>query len=273
MRHRTVGRAEARTHIYTPHRPLHATALTLLNDRILFAILSISSSQSFPKSVLEAKMFTSLKLAVAALAATAIAQSAIVTGPESTTLAVSAGTGTAMLPSSATTISAYVGGGVSAASVVSANACSTLLAISCDDEDVSELVCSQAKELGAGTVTLTAHPYGFEAVETISTRGAVATFSAQCRFQGTSPSFTAEVCTASVGLSADGQQTATQTAVTSTTAITPVALTITGGAEKLPTGSQSCTSTPGAAMPTAAIEVYKVLVPVGAAVAAGLAVF
>jgi len=216
-------------------------------------------------------MFANM-IAVSVLIVTAVAQTTTLTGGlTSTTTTGSAGT--AVQPAGATTISAYIGSAVKSASVVTANACSTVLAVSCEDEEVGEMICANAMSAGVGTVTVTAHPYGLEIAETVTTLGAVVTLSLKCSYLGASPTYTAEACSASLGFSADGQSSSTTAVTTTTTMITPYPVVITAGAQNLPTGSQSCTSTPNAAMPTAVVQVYKVLVPVGAAVAAGAVLF
>lgn len=174
------------------------------------------------------------------------------------------GTGGLSDVSAQTTISAFVGEGVYG-SVVSADACQTVLAVQCDDEN--NYYCSVAAQYGLDEMTYTQRPTAYNFDLTTSLFGINLVASASCDLQGTSPSWTAEVCTASVSARGSGTSTSDSTTTTFNTAPTLAALSITGGASNLPTGSATCsTNNDGAAAPTASAVVYKVLVPVAAAV-------
>lgn len=91
--------------------------------------------------------------------------------------------------------------------------------------------------------------------------GAQATGSDSCTIQSTSSTYNA-VCVVSASASYDGQSTATKTTVTASN-ISQAPITVTAGANKLASGT--CTSSGNGAVPTVMAEVYKVLVPAGAA--------
>lgn len=78
------------------------------------------------------------------------------------------------------------------------------------------------------------------------------------------------VCTASIKISAGDVSTSSSTVETLTKSddFLYAPIPITAGADKLPAASASCTSSDSGAMPTGITEVYKVIVPVGAAVMA-----
>lgn len=108
-----------------------------------------------------------------------------------------------------------------------------------------------------------------------STAGGVAAISQSCDLDGPSGAFTQAVCSYSLMLSAFGESTATASSTTlfgSQSGLQYAPVGITAGAEKLPSGPATCTETSSgsAAAPTGIRkEIYKIIVPVGAALAAG----
>ena len=163
------------------------------------------------------------------------------------------------------------------------------MALSCAADSY---VCSQAEGIEVETnphiyhstrsptnnlqFTVTQGPTVYEINYSTSTLGGQVAISESCDLDGPSGSFTQAVCTVSFMVSAGGSKTAssTQTTVSGTGYDFQYAqIPITAGAEKLPTGSATCTdtSTGGAAAPTGIVrkDIYKVIVPVGAALAAG----
>lgn len=134
------------------------------------------------------------------------------------------------------------------------------------------------------TATVVVGPSAYQFEYATSTLGAQITLKQDCDLAGPSGSFTAATCTASVYGSAAGASTSTQTVVTETNSafFQYAPIPITAGASKLPSAGATCdaaaqssvdaaqtTSSGSAAAPTAMAELYKILVPVGAAVVAG----
>lgn len=123
---------------------------------------------------------------------------------------------------------------------------------------------------------MTQGPSIYEVAYETSTAGGQVAISESCALDGPSGSFTQAVCTYSFMVSVPG----TSTASSSSTTIAGTQydfqyaqIPITAGAEKLPSAGASCTATAshGAAAPTGIVkDVYKVLVPVGAALAGAL---
>lgn len=99
------------------------------------------------------------------------------------------------------------------------------------------------------------------------------TLSQSCDLHGPASSVSEIVCTASVMVSVDGSSTATKTTDTLTRSdeFNYAQIPITAGASNLPSGSATCTSSDSGAAPTGITQVYKVMVPVGAALMAGAA--
>lgn len=115
------------------------------------------------------------------------------------------------------------------------------------------------------------------------------TLKEDCDLDGPSGSFTGATCTASVYASVAGTETSTSTVktVTDSSYFSYAPVPITAGASKLPSAGATCnaaapssadvakssssssTASGSAAASTVMAELYKVLVPVGAAVVAG----
>ncbi|KAI5359306.1 hypothetical protein Slin15195_G069340 [Septoria linicola] len=193
-------------------------------------------------------------LTIASLAVAAFAQS--------TTSAPSAG-------EAETTITALFGTVTSgfAGSVVSANACETTLALACTATDVP--LCEEIPDL---TATVVLGPTAYEFIYATSTLGGIVTIAQSCDLEGPSGSFTAASCTASLDVSAAGVATATTvtTSITDSAEFMYAPIPITAGASLLPSAGASCSATADSgAAPTGVVELYKILVPVGAALAAG----
>ncbi|KXS94245.1 hypothetical protein AC578_8813 [Pseudocercospora eumusae] len=168
-----------------------------------------------------------------------------------------------------TTITGLVGSYTTgfAASVVTANACDTVLAMQCTNTE--NPLCSSASDI---EVTVTQGPSQYVIQYSTSSMGAIIAFSESCSLNGPSGSASEAVCTDSLFGSVAGQSTATSgtTTLTNMDDFNYAPIPITAGAEKLPSSGASCTATPtskaGAAAATSVSEIYKIIVPVGAAV-------
>lgn len=188
-----------------------------------------------------------------------------------------------------TTITALVGTLTTgfAGSVVGANGCDTTLALACTD--TANPICASAESLDVTVrasslqsfaqpltsqqVTVTQGPTAYQFEYGTSLQGVKATISESCDLQGPSGSFTQAVCTASFSASGQGESTSSSTVstVTDTDFFTYAQVPITAGASKLPTGSATaCSASDNAAVATGISEVYKIIVPVGAALAGAL---
>ncbi|KAK4555321.1 hypothetical protein LTR86_007618 [Recurvomyces mirabilis] len=148
-----------------------------------------------------------------------------------------------------------------AGSVVAATPCGeTTYALTCTDTDV----CDGYRL----TFAATAGPTDYKITYDTSTAGATGSVAESCSLDGT----TKAVCAATVSLSAGGKHTQTKTTSTLTgTQISYAQYPMTAGANLLASGSASCTVSSQAAAPTAALDVYKVLVVPAAAAAVAAA--
>ncbi|GIZ42188.1 hypothetical protein CKM354_000546600 [Cercospora kikuchii] len=207
---------------------------------------------------------------VASLAVAAYAQSST-TADASATESTPATTSGPSAADAETTITALFGSLTSgfAGSVISANGCDTTLALACTDSAIA--LCEEIPDL---TATVTIGPTAYEFVYATSIYGGKGTIAQSCDLDGPSGSFTAATCTASVYASVGGQETATSTVstITDTAEFTYAQIPITAGASNLPSAGATCDaaeSSDSAAAPTGMVELYKILVPVGAAVVAG----
>ncbi|CZT23420.1 uncharacterized protein RCC_09134 [Ramularia collo-cygni] len=220
-------------------------------------------------------MFTSTLALTASLAIGAFAQNitSAMSSAAVTRSATLSGTGSAQ-----TTIAAIVGeaGELLEGSIIAADACATTMALSCGADSY---LCDSISDV---VFTVTQGPEIYEMAYETSTAGGRLTVSQSCDLDGPVGSFTRAVCEYSFLVSVAG----TQTKESSTTTIFGTQsdfqyaqLPITAGAEKLPSVSAACTATAaaatdtssgGAAAPTGIrSEIYKVMVPVGAVLAAG----
>lgn len=124
-------------------------------------------------------------------------------------------------------------------------------------------------------MTVTQGPGLYEVAYETSTLGGQVSISQSCDLDGPSGSFTQAVCTYSFDVSVGGRSTSSSSSTTVSGTqydFQYAQIPITAGAEKLPSGPATCTETasPGAAAPTGITkEIYKVIVPVGAVLAAG----
>lgn len=192
-------------------------------------------------------MYAARLLIAAALSATALA-SAVTAPPEkrqspSPTATVLVGT----------LSSGFVG------SVVGAQCSETTIALACTVEEA----CSGL------TVTATQGPTDYRLVYSTSTDGAQGQISESCKLEGPQNSATSAVCHILYSLSAEGRSTSTSF-VTSIpgSSLNYEAVTLTANAGALASAT-ACESGSGAA-PTAFAQVYKVVVPIGAAVVGAL---
>ncbi|KAL9533174.1 hypothetical protein SMMN14_03160 [Sphaerulina musiva] len=234
-------------------------------------------------------------LALSALAQDSSSSSSSSSSTTASSADVTATTTTTSAPSinnAETTITALFGSATTGfvGSVVSANPCETTLAVVCDSEDPNPVdVCVLVPDVTA-TVILGPSAYAF--IYATSTAGGLITIAESCDLDGPSGSFTGATCTASVYASIAGVSTSSATVATITDdaeffSYAPVP--ITAGASSLPTAGATCdaeaaaaatqtergdedaerTSSAGA-VPTARVGevLYKILVPVGAAVVA-----
>ncbi|KAF7192581.1 hypothetical protein HII31_06090 [Pseudocercospora fuligena] len=167
-----------------------------------------------------------------------------------------------------TTITGLVGSYTTgfAASVVTANPCDTVLAMQCTNTE--NPLCAQASDV---ELTVTQGPSQYVIQYSTSSMGAVIAFSQSCSLNGPSGSASEVVCTDSISGSIAGQSTATSgtTTLTNMDDFNYAPIPITAGAEKLPSSGASCTATPtseAGAAATSVSEIYKIIVPVGAAV-------
>lgn len=122
-------------------------------------------------------------------------------------------------------------------------------------------------------ISVTQGPTAYEILYSTSTAGGEVTLSQSCDLHGPASSASEIVCTASAMVSIGDTSTATKTTETLTRSddFNYAQIPITAGASKLPTGSATCTSSDSGAAPTGITEIYKVMVPVGAAIMAGAA--
>lgn len=122
-------------------------------------------------------------------------------------------------------------------------------------------------------IFVTQGPTGYEILYSTSTLGGEVTLSESCDLRGPASSATEMVCTASAMISVEGTSTESKTTETLTRSedFNYAQIPITAGASNLPSGSATCTSSDSGAAPTGITEIYKVVVPVGAAIMAGAA--
>lgn len=124
-------------------------------------------------------------------------------------------------------------------------------------------------------IFVTQGPTAYEVLYSTSTLGGEVTLSQSCDLKGPTSSASEMVCTASLMVSLEGTSTASKTTETLTRSdeFNYAQIPITAGASNLPSGSATCTSSDSGAAPTGITEIYKVVVPVGAAIMAGAAFF
>jgi len=212
-------------------------------------------------------MFVHSIIAVTALVVTAYAQAASTTTAPTTTVQSTSAADT-------TTISALVLSHLSG-SIVTADACSTLIVLPCEAMPVYNNLgfCSLAVINGGTEVTYTINnSETVQAVVSASNTALSEIISIKCTASSSGP----EVCTFSGSASVSGQTGVSPTSTTYTVAnpASLAAVSITAGAAKLPARGSTCTSSTGAAArptATAIVERLKILMPMGAVVAAGAA--